>query len=237
MKNPILNLQPLKPGFAGLLGSFALIVVGTSAAQAAGVTATLTADNHYGLYYGQANGSGLTFVGRNEFGSAGNPGVFNWSLPETYNFQPSSGNHLYVLAWDDGGVQSWLGQFKLPDGSTLFSNTRNWEYTIGSGSNPGTVGNVPALATVASDIANAIWKTPLASAPNGSAPWGTIPGISSSANFIWSDNFNSTATDPKYVIFRTKTAVAVPESQPITFAGLVAIGLVAQITKRKFKAS
>ncbi|HLO84954.1 MAG TPA: hypothetical protein VK203_08065 [Nostocaceae cyanobacterium] len=215
------------------------MTVGTSAAQAAGVTATLTADNHYGLYYGKANGSGLTFVGRNEFGSSGSPGVFNWSLPETYGFQPSSGDHLYVLAWDDGGPQSWLGQFKLPDSSTLFSNTKNWEYTIGSGPNPGTFGNVPALATVASDIANAIWKTPLASTPNNSgAPWGAIPGISSSADFIWSDSFNSTATDKTYVIFRTKAAVVpVPESQPMTLAGLVAIGLAAQMAKRKFKAS
>ena len=35
------------------------------------VEASFTADNHYALYYGDAHGSGLTFVGRNEPGPAG----------------------------------------------------------------------------------------------------------------------------------------------------------------------
>ncbi len=38
------------------------------------VQASFTADNHYALYYGDADGSQLTFVGRNEPGPSGNPG-------------------------------------------------------------------------------------------------------------------------------------------------------------------
>ncbi|MBK1987795.1 hypothetical protein A0J48_009635 [Sphaerospermopsis aphanizomenoides BCCUSP55] len=225
-----------------LLGSFALMALGTSIAHAGTVTATLTADNHYGLYYGQADGSGLTLVGRNEFGSNGNPGEYNWSLPETYNFQANSGDYLYVVAWDDGGPQSWLGQFTLPDNTTLFSNTTDWEYSIGSGQNPGTLGNLPTSTTLVSDITSATWLTPLASVPNtgSNGIWGAIPGISASANFIWTDDFNSTATDNNYVIFRTKAPlVAIPESQPITLVSLVVAGLsvqMVQMVKHKFKA-
>ena len=38
------------------------------------VQASFTADNHSALYYGDADGSQLTFVGRNEPGPSGNPG-------------------------------------------------------------------------------------------------------------------------------------------------------------------
>jgi hypothetical protein len=124
------NPKSIKLGFTGILGSFALLLAGTTSAHAANFSATLTADNHYGLYSGQDNGSGLTLVGRNEKGSPGVPGVFNWSLPETYNFNANSGDRLYVLAWDDGGPQSWLGEFSLPGGGSLLSSTTDWEYTV-----------------------------------------------------------------------------------------------------------
>src|SRR5262245_1054996 len=73
------------------------------------VTATITADNHYGLYVGQADGSQLTLIGSNEPGLQGNPGAFNWSLPETWHFNVGQGAYLYVLSWDDGGPQMWSG--------------------------------------------------------------------------------------------------------------------------------
>src|SRR5262245_64070490 len=78
-----------------------------------GVTATLTADNHYALYAGQADGSQLTLLGTNELGPGGAPGAFNWSLPETWTFSVGEGDYIYVLAWDDGGAQMWTGQFTL----------------------------------------------------------------------------------------------------------------------------
>ncbi len=62
------------------------------------VEASFTADNHYALYYGDANGSGLTFVGRNEPGPAGNPGTWNWSKPESFAFDAPAGSHLFLVA-------------------------------------------------------------------------------------------------------------------------------------------
>ena len=57
----------------GTLLAVGLLMTGTSRASAATIRGTLTADNHYGLYYGQADGSGLTFVGRNEKGDRNVP--------------------------------------------------------------------------------------------------------------------------------------------------------------------
>lgn len=212
------------------------------AAGAASITATLTADNHYGLYYGQGDGSGLTFVGRNELGSSGNPGTYNWSSPETYNFNVGSGDYLYVLAWDDDSYQSWIGEFQGVQNNPLFSNTTDWEYFVSSGNNPGTSGNLPSLATVATEIASATWAAPLASASQGSTPWGTIPGISSSAQFIWHDTLNpSSNSDNNYVIFRTKAAVvptAVPESSStlsLLALGLGALGATATLKHKQVK--
>jgi len=182
------------------------------------VIATLTADNHYALYYGKADGSDLTFVGRNELGNEhvpdkltpvppipGSPsgGNGNWGYPEAWEFKPSIGDYIYVLAWDDSGPQSWIGQFDS-QGKTLQSNTVEWEYLIGSGANPGYTGNPPVLGNLASEIAGANWKHPQVSTSNGSGVWGFIQNIPESAQFIWNDTFSSTSlSDNHYVIFRT----------------------------------
>ncbi|MBY0527888.1 MAG: putative Ig domain-containing protein [Gemmataceae bacterium] len=179
------------------------------------ISATLTADNHYGLYRGSADASSLTLIGRNEVGFNGNPGPYNWSLPETYTFQASPGDYLYVLAWDDGGPQAWIGQFDL-NGVPLYSDTSHWLYTVSAGANPGENGDVPALSEVASTIGSASWATPAASAANGSAPWGTIPGLSSNAQFVWHDTLGADSTsDGHYVIYRTAAPV-VPANHPPT---------------------
>ncbi|MDX2213782.1 MAG: PEP-CTERM sorting domain-containing protein [Oculatellaceae cyanobacterium bins.114] len=228
-------------------------VVGASLpAHAAQLSATVTADNHYGLYHGQADGSGLSFVGRNEEGDGhipdANPpipnaacsGAFNWQCPESWAFSVNPKDHLYVIAWDDGGPQNWIGDFQLPDGSLLLSNTTDWEYAIASGSNP-LNGSIPPLLSVATEIASASWQAPQASAPQGTAPWGIIPNISSSAQFIWHDTLADTSlSDANYVIFRSKAPVfsaptpppvGVPE--PTTTAGLGLLGIAYLLSKRK----
>lgn len=231
------NPKSLKLGLTGMLGSVALFLTGTTSAHAVNITATLTADNHYGLYYGQADGSGLTFVGRNEKGTSGDPGQFNWSLPETFNLNANNGDYLYVLAWDDGLPQNWIGEFKLASGVSLLSNTSDWVYQIGSGANPGEFGDVPLLTTVASEIGSATWKIPQVSAPQGTPPWFTIPGISSQARFIWHDSLdNDSSSDGNYVIFRTKVAIiSVPE--PSTLSAIAVAGVMGWMIKRKQKAS
>ncbi|HAG81737.1 MAG TPA: hypothetical protein DCL61_11350 [Cyanobacteria bacterium UBA12227] len=161
-----------------------------------------------------------------------------------WEFSVNPGDYLYVLAWDGGLVQSWIGEFKLPDGSSLLSNLSDWEYTIASGNNPGYGGPLPPLATVAADIAGATWASPQASVPQGTSPWFTIPGISSSAQFIWHDTLASDSTsDNHYVIFRTKNP-AVPSTsenipEPSSAVGLVVISALgaASILKKKLTSS
>ncbi len=182
------------------------------------ITATLTADNHYGLFTGQLDGSGLRFIGRNEYGLAGSPGGYGWSLPETFTFTPNPGDYLYTIAWNDYYEQMWVGQFNLPDGSKLFSNLTDWEYANGPpNSNPGIFGDLPSNSTIADIVSTSSWSTPQASMPQGSQPWGVIPGISHSAEFIWSDTLNIGTFAPapdRFVIFRSRSpviAAAVPE--------------------------
>lgn len=234
------------------ISAFAFLAVVEMAlpAHAAQLSATLTADNHYGLYYGQADGSGLFFVGRNELGdghisdvdspvpNTACSGVFNWQCPESWAFDVNPEDHLYIVAWDTDGPQNWMGEFQLPD-SILLSNTADWEYVIASGANP-LNGSIPPLLEIATEIANATWNTPQASGPQGTPPWGTIPGISASAQFIWHDTLSdSSSSDANYVIFRSKapvfsppTPVGVPE--PATTVGLGLLGIAGLFSKRKF---
>lgn len=121
-----------------------ILLASAGLAQAGPLSATLTADNHYGLYHGQADGGVLSFVGRNEFGDDGSPGTFNWSLAESYFFNVSSLDRLYVVAWDDGGPQSWIGEFTLPNSSVLRTNVEDWEYTLGPAV-PSPFNNAPVL--------------------------------------------------------------------------------------------
>jgi len=166
------------------------------------VTAKVTADNHYGLYYGSPEN--LNFVGRNEFGFYGNPGAFNWSLPETFPFTVNPNDYLYVVAWDDESGQMWLGEFELPNGVYLRTNKEDWLSVVASGRNPGRTGNVPSPEELKEEILAASWSNPQQSLPNNStAPWRKIPGISSMSEFIWHDSFLSSATDPYYTIYRS----------------------------------
>jgi hypothetical protein len=181
------------------------------------VTATITADNHYGLFSGEADGSKLTLLGWNEPGLEGDPGPFNWSLPETWNFSVGEGDYLYVVAWDDGGPQMWSGQFTLSDGSTVYSDTASWVYTVASGPNPTASGSRPSVETVMSDIASAEWSVPAASAPYGSGPWFAIPGLSPGAQLLWHDTLGSdSSSDSHYVVFRTGVPLVpdVPNAPP-----------------------
>lgn len=211
-----------------------------SIAQGSPIVATLTADNHYVLYYGKADGSNLTRVGRNEVGTSGSPGTYNWSLPETWSF--GTPDYLYVAAWDDGGQQGWIGQFQLPS-SLLLSNISDWEFYVSANANPGLPGGSGDLNdfAVSTELAAATWAASIAqSAPNSSAPypWGVIAGIDGDARWIWHDTLASSSTsDTKYVIFRSgpvDLAGAVPEPTTLAIWGtLGGLGLIAAQRRRR----
>ena len=168
------------------------------------MTGHLTADNHYGLFIGNDNGSDLNFIGRNEYGPSGNPGTYNWSIKEEWNFYLDDDDYIYVVVWDDANVdESWIGEFILDSGETLLSVEDSWEYIIASGSNPGDYGEVPSNSELQSEISSANWQSVNSRGDNGMIPWGTIAGISSDADFL----NTTTPSNGNYTIFRTKFAV------------------------------
>ena len=173
------------------------------------LTATLSVDNYYGLYYGNADGTQLTLIG-----SDANPSSFSWTTPETWTTKMPAGSYLYVLAWDIGGPQAFIGQFNTERG-TITSNTTDWVAKTG-GINPGLSGALPSMSSVQAQIGAGGWNNLLASAdngcPNGSFPWGNLSNTSPNAQYIWSDttdsnNGSKTTTDGNYVLFRTRNPI------------------------------
>jgi hypothetical protein len=195
---------------AALLAAGLLVFASWALPVGAQVTAVLTADNHYGLYHGTADADAWTFIGRNEMGSQGDPGTYNWSLPETFDFDAFSDHHLYVVAWDEdgGGPAMWVGQFNLPDGTRIVSDTTSWECICGSGPSPRS-GDVPQDDLLIGDVLAGGFVPPLWSVPNGSDPWaavggGPIPDVGDDASFIWTeDSLSPDGCGDHYVIFRT----------------------------------
>lgn len=159
------------------------------AANAAVVTGTLTADNHYSLY--TLNGETISYVGRNEVGIEGDPGTYNWSLPETHTFQ--SDGTIYIAAWsDDFFAQGLLGQFAFAGGPTILSGDPIWQvYRTGLDRDTGdpapSAGEVGALVAFATS--NNLWHAPTVGDANVPAtlPWHEIPGVTQDARWMWSD--------------------------------------------------
>ncbi|WP_206758537.1 putative Ig domain-containing protein [Nostoc punctiforme] len=165
------------------------------------ITAITTADNHFLLYYGKADGSGLTYVGRGD----------RWESVHSFNLNLKPDDYLYIVAWNDPDAtpRMWLGEFNLPNGVTLLSNDSDWQVMVGSGRNPNFTQSSPLLTTVEQDISRQTWSVPQQAAPNvGGQVWGQKQGISSSAEFLWYDSFYATTpTDANYLIFRSTTPV------------------------------
>jgi hypothetical protein len=236
-KSIMLSKQLLQSGTLAALG--VLVVGAGQGAMAANVNATLTADNFYGLFYGNESGSVLNFVGRNETGGSGDPGQYNWSEAETWNFNVGSDDYLYVVTWDDGAVaESWIGEFEI-GGNTVLTGADDWEYIVG-GANPfledASTNLMPGNAELAGLIGDATWLDTISIGDNGVSPWGTIAGIDNEAD--WLQTASHTANS--YTIFRTKvpaeTVAAVPE--PGSLIGLLAIGAVSSgaVMKRQRQA-
>jgi hypothetical protein len=196
-------------------------------------SATLTADNHYGLFLGDADGSNLISIGRNEYGHGGSPGTYNWSQAEQWYFLAAPGQYLYVMAWDDDGPQGWIGTFSWQS-HVLDSNTTDWLSAIAPGTNPGMNGNLPSTGVLEGYIASAVWMTPAASAANGSAPWGSIAGVGN-AQWIWHDTLAANSgADGHFALFRSVNPLvsAVPEPRTYAMLGL-GLGLILLVARRR----
>lgn len=165
------------------------LILAAGAANAAVVVGTVTADNHYALY--SQNGGNVNFVGRNEVGIEGDPGTYNWSLPETWTFETDG--PIYLAAWsDDFFAQGLLGQFAVAGGPTILSGDAGWQ-VYRTGLDRDTGDPAPAGAEMQSLInfatSNNLWNAPTVGDPNVAAtlPWHQIPGITPNARWMWAD--------------------------------------------------
>lgn len=196
-------------------------------ASAVPVTATLTADNHYALYYGNADGSGMTFVGMNEIGAGGDPGEFNWSLPETFTFETDA-DYIYIVAWSDDVVaQGLIGQFNIASG-LFVTGTNGWEVAIAD-EDLDDGSPAPATGVLSSFVFGATWGNVTNSLPNGAAPWGTVPGVATSAAWIWGGELIGGGLGGReYQVFRFRPAgeeIPEPASVALLLTGLLALAV------------
>jgi len=234
-------------------GALALgLLAGT--AQAATVQGIVTADNFYNLYVGGLDGSGFTRIGGNERtyehqnhafnlgNGTGSPcsGAYNWSCPESFNFNLGAGQTIYLAVWDDTTVaESWIGQFTINGSSVILSNTQDWEYFITAIDNPAPAssgqpgGSSPAgLPTDAEALAAVLdanssgWQQDPYSrgVNNGGTVWGSVPYIQASATFLSSVPGNSSVSNDFVTLYRLEAA-PVPEPGALALFGFAAAGL------------
>jgi hypothetical protein len=210
---------------AGVIASL-ILTAGTASAT---ITATVTADNHYSIYRVTGTSGGadtLALVGGNELTFDGAPGLYNWSLPETFTFE-SQRDVLYLAAWsDDFFAQGLLGQFIGSNGSgSILSGDSRWQvYRTGIDLDDGDA--YPAASLMQTQIAlantNSAWTNIAAGGnnSNGTAPWREVPGITQNARWMWA-NTNGTDFEPgadvgEFLIF----CVTIPSPASLALAGM-----------------
>ena len=212
----------------------ALALAGPLAAQAIpyALTTTLTADNHYALYFGDGSGRNIrtaTMGGahaRNEMGPQGAPGTFNWSMAETWTLDYLRGDYLYVVTWSDDRVaQGWIGQFQSTTESFLTGLDQGWEYVLGN-RNLNDYDPAPTAADLAALVEPASWSGVTNFRDHGVSPWGGIAGVSGNADWIWgTPAMNEYGTGVgEYQVFRRRLAT-VPEPGTLLLAATAIGGL------------
>jgi len=185
-----------------------LALAGASA-YATDLNLAATADDAFTAFVStSANSVGGSFASGNSWST-----TFTGSTTLT----PGVTNYLHIDAFDVAGAPSmFIAELGLSDADFWFDNNTQSALTGDAAWTASTVGFGGTATTI--DNLGA----------NGSSPWGSRSGISSSASFIWTPG---TVADHRYFTLRINTS-SVPEP-----ASLAVIGFGAAILLRRRKSS
>src|SRR6185312_3178651 len=201
------------------------------------LTMTVTADNAYALYLSTDDATlGTAIPGANNYGGPAG----QWSTATTYTVDLTAPVYfLHVVGsnytpenglWPNPGTPNGSGD--NPDafiGHLSVSGAGN--YTFGNGLASLDTNAANWIGTPALD--NTSWTTPTAPVQsygtNGIAPWGTVSGIPSTAQWIWSNPDNTLYADLSTAITASSSApgqAPLPAALPL-FATVLGAGVLA----------
>lgn len=179
-----------------------------------------TCDNQFAAYFGTATAT-------NFLAGTGN------SWPTTYTFSATGrdpSNFIYVAtASDQTQAQGFIGDFtNTTNGQIAVTGDGLWEVfpagafltQMGLPPGPWPASQMPTQAQVDIAIAyasaNSLWRAPGLGGLNGVGPWGTRPGISSNARWIWNNSNGSpdptqgSVNHDEFLVFRVNGAAPAP---------------------------
>ena len=186
------------------------IVLSTSLAFGASasahvLTTKITADNSFIAYLSASNTTqGTQFSSGTNWGTVYSSAIALGSLDQYY---------LHISALDAGGVAGLLGEFSLAGSGYHFANNTTSLLTGSSLVTANTAGYASAFGAATSYGLN-----------NASQTWGTVSGINTNAQWIWSGNNDTNNFSFFSVAILKDTPANVPEPGSI---GLLGLGLLA----------
>lgn len=204
-----------------------LSVSAVSVASATTISGNLTADNAFYAYLSTNDAVLGTLI------ASGN----DWptTFPLSAALTPGVTNYLHIEAINYGLWGGFLGQFALSDTGfkfangtqTLLTETTDWAGIYNDGNSD------PSLQQP--------WVMPTAGTvsfgANGVGPWGTRPGISGSADWIW-PNDPASSSDPTYIACQFCTVdlstpiTPTPEPGTLVIFGSGLIGLAGTVRRK-----